>query len=150
VRLTTLLDLTPQQAEETLCRLVVAGTVWARIDRPAGIVNFRNKCSAEDVMNDWRSLRKKMSITEDPAYLHHHGKPVVAVWGIGFSDDRQYTLAECRRLIEFLKNDAEAGGCTVMVGVPAHWRELDRDAISDPQLLEVVNGPFDAEEPWLS
>ena len=34
-RLTTLLDLTPQQAEETLCRLVVAGTVWARIDRLA-------------------------------------------------------------------------------------------------------------------
>jgi len=60
VRLTTLLDLTPQQAEETLCRLVVAGTVWARIDRPAGIVNFRNKRSAEDVMNDWSSDMQKL------------------------------------------------------------------------------------------
>jgi len=59
-RLTTLLDLTPQQAEETLCRLVVAGTVWARIDRPAGIVNFRNKRSAEDVMNDWSSDMQKL------------------------------------------------------------------------------------------
>ena len=60
VRLTTLLDLTPQQAEDTLCRLVVAGTVWARIDRPAGIVNFRNKRSAEDVMNDWSSDMQKL------------------------------------------------------------------------------------------
>lgn len=101
----------------------------------------------EDVMNDWRLLRKKMLITEDPAYLHHRGKPLVAVWGIGFNDDRKYTLEECRRLIEFLKHDPEAGGCTVMVGVPAHWRELDRDAISDPKLLEVIK-LADVISPW--
>jgi len=101
----------------------------------------------EDVMNDWRLLRKKMSITEDPAYLHHRGKPLVAVWGIGFSDDRKYTLEECRQLIEFLKHDPEAGGCTVMLGVPAHWRELDRDAIKDPKLLEVIK-LADVVSPW--
>ena len=77
----------------------------------------------EMVMNDWRLLRKKMMITDDPAYLHHRGKPVVAVWGVGFKD-RSYTLADCRALLEFLKNDPEAGGCTVMLGVPAHWRDL--------------------------
>jgi 26S proteasome regulatory subunit N5 len=59
-RLTTLLDLTPKQTEDTLCRLVVSGTVWARIDRPAGIVNFRGKRSAEDVMNDWSSDMQKL------------------------------------------------------------------------------------------
>src|SRR5258706_505155 len=59
----------------------------------------------DDVINDWRALRSQMVITEDPAYLNHRGKPVVAVWGIGFNDGRDYTLAECRRLIEFLKND---------------------------------------------
>jgi hypothetical protein len=101
----------------------------------------------EDVMNDWRALRKKMLITEDPAYLHHHGKPVVAVWGIGFNDDRKYTLEECRRLIEFLKHDAEAGGCTVMLGVPAHWRELNHDAINDSKLLEVIK-LADVISPW--
>ncbi len=101
----------------------------------------------EEVMNDWRSLRKKMLITEDPAYLHHRGKPVVAVWGIGFNDGRKYTLEECRRLIEFLKHDAEAGGCTVMVGVPAHWRELDHDAINDSKLLEVIK-LADVVSPW--
>jgi len=36
------------------------------------------------------------------------GQTVVAVWGIGFNDGRDYTLAECRRLVEFLKNDPEA------------------------------------------
>ncbi|KAF8632947.1 hypothetical protein AX15_001553 [Amanita polypyramis BW_CC] len=59
-RLTTLLDLSRKQTEDTLCRLVVSGTVWARIDRPAGIVNFRSKRSAEDVMNDWSSDMQKL------------------------------------------------------------------------------------------
>jgi 26S proteasome regulatory subunit N5 len=59
-RLIALLDLTAQQTEEVLARLVVSGTVWARIDRPAGIVNFRNRRSAEDVMNDWSSDMQKL------------------------------------------------------------------------------------------
>ncbi|EKM61277.1 uncharacterized protein PHACADRAFT_247770 [Phanerochaete carnosa HHB-10118-sp] len=58
--LTTLLDLTLPQTEETLCRLVVSGTVWARIDRPAGIVSFRQARTAEDVMNDWSSDMSKL------------------------------------------------------------------------------------------
>jgi hypothetical protein len=101
----------------------------------------------QDVIDDWRALRKEMAITEDPAYLNHRGKPVVAVWGIGFNDHRDYTLAECRKLIEFLKNDPEAGGCTVMLGVPANWRSLDRDAVSDPELLKVL-ALADVISPW--
>ncbi|KDR85390.1 hypothetical protein GALMADRAFT_54206 [Galerina marginata CBS 339.88] len=59
-RLTSLLDLTSKQTEQTLARLVVSGTVWAKVDRPAGIVNFRSKRSAEDVMNDWSSDMQKL------------------------------------------------------------------------------------------
>lgn len=59
-RLTSLLDLTPDQTEETLARLVVSGTIWARIDRPAGVVNFRRTRTAEDVMNDWSSDMQKL------------------------------------------------------------------------------------------
>jgi len=100
-----------------------------------------------EVMEDWRQLRKNFAITEDPAYLHHRGKPIVAVWGVGFSDRRDYTLAECRRLVEFLKTDPEVGGCTVMLGVPAHWRELNSDAVADPALLEIVR-VADIVSPW--
>lgn len=99
----------------------------------------------DDVINDWRRL--KSAITDDPAYLHHRGKPVVAVWGIGFNDGRDYTLDECRKLIEFLKSDSNGGNCTVVVGVPAYWRELDKDAVSDPELLNVVK-LADVISPW--
>ena len=57
------------------------------------------------VIEDWQRLVDRMKITKDPAYLHHTGKPVVAVWGVGFNDDRSYTLAECETLVQFLKAD---------------------------------------------
>jgi hypothetical protein len=101
----------------------------------------------DDVINDWRALKNQMAITEDPAYLNHRGKPVVAIWGIGFNDGRKYSLAECRRLVEFFKNDPAAGGCTVMLGVPANWRELKGDALNDPGLLSIL-AMADIISPW--
>jgi len=82
------------------------------------------------VMEDWKLLLEKMTITKDPAYLHHNGKPVVAVWGFGFSDGRKYTLKEGLELVEFLKSPA-GGSCTVMLGVPTYWRTLERDTVND-------------------
>ncbi|KAL0951456.1 hypothetical protein HGRIS_008145 [Hohenbuehelia grisea] len=59
-RLMALLDLTLPQTEETLSRLVVSGTIWAKTDRPAGIISFRSKQTPEDVMNDWSSDMQKL------------------------------------------------------------------------------------------
>jgi hypothetical protein len=95
------------------------------------------------VRDDWQTLRTRMRMGEDPAYLQHRGKPLVAVWGIGFNDDRKYSLAECRALIEFLKAD----GCSVMLGVPTGWRELNRDAARDAALHDVLK-LTDVVSPW--
>lgn len=100
-----------------------------------------------DVEDDWRALRSRMHLTEDPAYLHHRGKPVVAVWGVGFSDKREYSLEECARLVDFFKQDAQAGGCAVMLGVPSGWREGKRDAVADPALQELLRRA-DVLSPW--
>ena len=97
----------------------------------------------QQVMDDWRALRTELHMTASPAYLRHRGKPLVAVWGVGFSDDRKYTLGECRELVEFLKKD----GCTVMLGVPTHWRELKNDALADPALHDVLK-LADVVSPW--
>jgi hypothetical protein len=98
------------------------------------------------VMEDWKLLNDKMQITKDPAYLHHNGLPVVAVWGFGFSDDRKYTLKEGLELVSFLKS-TPAGGCTVMLGVPTYWRTLERDAVHDKTLLELIANA-DIVSPW--
>lgn len=105
----------------------------------------------ERVIDDFKTLVDRMALTRDDndaAYLHHKGKPVVAVWGIGFSDNRKYTVQECGELIDFLKNDPDYGGCTVMVGVPTWWRILQHDAVNDPQLLEVIERA-DIISPWM-
>jgi hypothetical protein len=96
------------------------------------------------VMDDWKKLRTTMRLGDDSAYLHHRGKPLVAVWGVGFSTERKpYTLAECRALIEFLK----AEGCSVLLGVPTGWRGRTRDAASDPALHDVLK-LADVISPW--
>lgn len=98
------------------------------------------------VIDDWKRLRGELGVAKDPACLHHNGRPVVAVWGIGFSDrnkPREYTLAECLDLVRFLKND----GCTVMLGIPSGWRTLDRDALADPQLHALL-AEADILSPW--
>jgi len=102
------------------------------------------------VIDDWKLLVDRMRIGKDRndgAYLNHNGKPVVAVWGIGFNDRRRYTLAECGRLIEFLKNDPNYGGCTVMVGVPSGWRTFEADSVTDRELHAVI-GQADIISPW--
>jgi hypothetical protein len=100
------------------------------------------------VIDDWKALVERMRITSDPAYQHHNGKPVVAVWGVGFNEPhRRYTLRQCARLVEFLKHDPDFGGCTVMLGVPTAWRTLDRDSIDDPALHELIV-EADIVSPW--
>lgn len=98
------------------------------------------------VMEDWTLLYEQMQITKDPAYLYHKKKPIVAVWGLGFSDGRKYTLTEGMELVKFLKSPA-GGECTVMLGLPTYWRTLQREALNDPQLLELA-AQADIISPW--
>jgi hypothetical protein len=104
----------------------------------------------ERAIDDWKLLVDRMSLGRDDrdrAYLRHRGQPVVAVWGIGFNDGRAYTLAECDRLLEFLKNDPKYGGNTVLVGIPTGWRTLDRDSVADPALHATLL-KADILSPW--
>ncbi|MCU0748370.1 MAG: glycoside hydrolase family 71/99-like protein [Akkermansiaceae bacterium] len=79
------------------------------------------------VKDDWRFLVKELGILKDPAYQKHAGRPVLALWGVGFSK-RDYGPAEIEPLMDFLKNDPECGGLTIMLGTPTHWRAGERDA----------------------
>lgn len=89
------------------------------------------------VVEDWTKLNANRNITADAAYLQHDGKPLVAIWGVGFSDNgkpRGVSLAACRELIVQLKSR----GCAVMLGIPTGWRDLKRDSVPDPKLHELL------------
>ena len=49
---------------------------------------------------DWKELQDSCRITERANYLHHNGKPLVAVWGAGFNDNRKYGNEDVDRLVE--------------------------------------------------
>jgi hypothetical protein len=102
------------------------------------------------IIEDWKLLVGRMRLgrdLRDAAYLRHGGKPVVAVWGVGFNDGRQYTLAECERLVSFLRDDKDYGGCTMLLGVPTGWRTLDQDSVDDPALHRIIS-KADIVSPW--
>ncbi len=104
------------------------------------------KAGEEEILfDDWRELMHTYNITSRPNdhYLHHNGKPLVAVWGVGFDDGRDYGYDEVEKIIRFLKNE----GCSVMLGVPTHWRDLSTDALQDPRLHELIR-QVDAVQPW--
>lgn len=102
-----------------------------------------------EVADDWRRLQAEGLVggsDENTAYLRHRGRPLVALWGIGFND-RPAMLDDWRWLIEFFKTESMPGGCTLMLGAPAYWRTLERDAIADPELLTLLSRA-DVISPW--
>ena len=116
----------------------------------SGLRAGEDDCSA--IIEDWKRLVDSMKVTsrgENQNYLYHDGKPLVTIWGLGFPD-RPYDIRNIgvNRLIDFLKNDPEYGGCAVMLGVPTYFRELNKDCLPDPYLHELIRSA-DIVLPWM-
>lgn len=115
----------------------------------SGLNGSGEDCSS--IIEDWKFLVDSLQVTNQKGaktYLFHNGKPLVAIWGIGFPD-RPYNLRNIgiERLIDFLKNDPKYGGCSIMLGVPTFWRELSSDCLPDPYLHTVIK-QADIVLPW--
>ncbi|MFJ5091927.1 MULTISPECIES: glycoside hydrolase family 71/99-like protein [unclassified Streptomyces] len=95
----------------------------------------------EQVKQDW--TEKMSAHTSSSAYAHQNGRPVVCVWGFGFSDDaRPFGAEECLDVVNWFKER----GCYVIGGVPTHWRTESED--SRPGFSEVYHA-FDMISPWM-
>ncbi len=92
--------------------------------------------------NDWAYLVSTLQVTNSPGYFRHKGKPVVAIWGFGFTD-RPGTPQDAQTVITFFKS----AGCTVMGGVPTYWRTLNNDSQTNTAWLDVYHA-FDIISPW--
>jgi hypothetical protein len=103
------------------------------------------------IIQDWKELVDELKITSQATnnYLYHKGKPLVAIWGLGFPD-RPYNIHNIgiEKLIDFLKNDSQYGGCSIMLGVPTYFRDLNVDCLPDPYLHEVM-AKADIIMPWM-
>ncbi len=98
------------------------------------------------VLRDIQQLARKYNLfdhSQCPSYLYHKGKPLVAVFGMGFNDGRKYGFNETGKIIQGLKRL----GFSVMISVPGYWRQMERDTERDARLHQQIR-QCDILLPW--
>ncbi len=108
---------------------------------------------ADIIKFDWvYNIEQNYNLTQSPAYATMDGKPVVEIWGTGFTGNHPGTASETIELIEFLKQR----GCYVIGGVPTYWRENKNDAKgpsqtnpADQESFEAAYKHYDMISPWM-
>lgn len=79
-RMADLLEWTLDKTEEFLCQLVVKGVIVAKIDRPAGVIDFQTKKSPVEVLDSWQAnlshlmekLNKASHLILKEEMIHRH------------------------------------------------------------------------------
>jgi len=100
------------------------------------------------LINDWKNIQEEFSVhkrSKYSNYLFHNNKPLVAVWGVGFDDNRRYGFEAANKIVDFLKS--KDNNCSVLLGVPTQWRSLSIDALNDVRLHEIIKR-VDIVHPW--
>jgi glycoprotein endo-alpha-1,2-mannosidase len=124
-----------------------------KYDRAICVMYDLSGMKAEDykiVIEDWKNLINEYKLNNKDIYenyLFHRQKPLVAIWGVGFNDDRKYSYNEVSKIIDFFKSDPIYGGCSILMGVPTYWRELKFDTKGDPELHDLIK-KIDIVQPW--
>lgn len=97
---------------------------------------------------DWNEIVEKYNLfdnVENPTYLRHKGKPLMSIWGVGFSDNRNYTTRDVSQLVGKLKGPRNK--VSIMLGVPFYWRTFGNDTKNDPELHDLIKRA-DIIMPW--
>jgi hypothetical protein len=122
-----------------------------KYDRAISIMYDLSGCNSNElniVYEDWKELQKIFDLFNNkthPNYLRHNGKPLLAIWGVGFNDNRKYTVEDARNLVADIKNDSNPS--SILLGVPYYWRELKWDTENSPLLHPLISG-IDIILPW--
>jgi len=82
---------------------------------------------------------------KNPTYIWHNKRPLLTIWGVGFNDNRKYSVADVQQMINRLKQDNKV---SIMLGAPYFWRTLERDTENNPLLLTLIKNSVDIVMPW--
>lgn len=129
-----------------------AGKAALEYDRTIAVMYDLSGITSNEVdivIEDWKNLLKKFGFDKRSKYSNYlfcNDRPLVAIWGVGFNDNRRYNMNDIEKLVKFMKSD-EGGNCSVLLGVPTYWREFGRDCIQDVKLHEVIK-MADVVHPW--
>jgi hypothetical protein len=101
------------------------------------------------LQSDWMYLVDTLKILEHPGYLHHNGRPVMGLWGLGLGDGNHRANANLSaRTIKWFRQDADPKyRVTYLGGTPDGWRTLTRDAFTETAWNAVYDS-MDIIQPW--
>jgi hypothetical protein len=98
------------------------------------------------IRNDWAEVHKRYDLAAHPGYLRDGSRPVLQLWGFGFTD-RPGEPAGVRQLIEDLKRGQGAPSAFLVGGVPSRWSSLSGDSKANPAWAGVY-AAYDVVSPW--
>jgi len=122
-----------------------------KYDRAIGVMYDLTGCRPEDMAlmeEDWKELLSLFGLAnldKNPTYIWHNGKPLLTIWGVGFNDNRRYSIADVQQSVARLKKQHEI---SIMLGVPYYWRTLGRDTEDNPLLHTLIKEHIDIVMPW--
>jgi hypothetical protein len=99
---------------------------------------------------DWKYLVDDLKITAQPQYLHHGGKPVLSIWGMGLGESGHppESPEAAKQIITWFKSGAGPHyAVTYMGGTPARRRTLSADSRHEPAWADVYR-LMDVVQPW--
>ncbi|RQW04788.1 hypothetical protein EH222_10665, partial [candidate division KSB1 bacterium] len=99
------------------------------------------------LINDWQYLVDTFDLTNQPGYARQNDRPVVAVWGMGFTHN-EVTAATAQAVIDYFHHEAlPQYRAYVVGGVPSYWRTLEGDSRTESEWANVYRS-FDMISPW--
>jgi len=122
-----------------------------KYDRAIGVMYDLSGCQPGDMKvleDDWKELEALFSLSDrskNPTYIWHNNRPLLTIWGVGFNDNRRYSIADADQMIARLKKEHNI---SIMLGVPYFWRELGRDTEDNPLLHTLIKNHIDIVMPW--
>jgi hypothetical protein len=96
----------------------------------------------QDIMKDWMYLVDSLKVTKGSSYLNHKGKPLLAIWGMGFDHNQFATVAQSDSLLNWFHTNApKKYQATIMGGINDTW-QTHSDA------WKAVYNKMDVISPW--
>ncbi len=97
---------------------------------------------AQKLINDY-ALNDR---SKQKYYLYENGKPMLALWGVGFNDNAHPKPSVLMKYVEQL----QAQGWSIMLGCPAYWRQGGNDCVTGAEHTALINliKKCDAFMPW--
>ncbi|TSJ40266.1 hypothetical protein FO440_10910 [Mucilaginibacter corticis] len=97
----------------------------------------------KELMADWMFLVDSSQVTTGKSYLHHNGKPLLSIWGLGFDHTKPFaSVTQADSLLDwFHKNAPKKYQATIMGGINDTWLTHTDD-------WKAIYNKMDIISPW--